>query len=150
MKHLLILIFLLSGLNVIAQNHSDLWHKVEEIKRTVYPDSYNNPILITGKYGKKNNQPLVTLDDEFLCKNEEDCLKLDIYTLSQIAGIGYLPANDINVASTHGMVAISGVINIYTKTYTNQNPSIRRKFKISFEGTNGGGSGTSPAEKTNK
>ncbi|MDX1902663.1 MAG: hypothetical protein SFU27_00780, partial [Thermonemataceae bacterium] len=105
--------------NSYAQTHSDLWYKIDSLKRALYVAHTNNPIHVINKYGLITNHPFIGIDDKIAWKNMERNVILDNYNLSQIAGIiYYLPGDSLGRYLYPG----SGGIEIYTHTYANANP----------------------------
>ncbi len=114
-----------------AQQHSTLWHKVDEIKRDWFPAAYYNVYHVENtKYGLVTNQPLIAIDDKIVFANLNSYYILDQYELNQIAGIDVWE-NDSRTAAIFGNA--NGVIQIFTHQYVAQNPIVRQRFDYSFE-----------------
>ena len=131
MKKLILLLLCLWSIQTKAQTHSSLWHKVDEIKRTIFTEAYYNVSEGNSKYGFISNQPLIRIDDgKEIFVNLVDYYILDQYQLNQIAGIDYWEAN----AQTSAIFGrANGVIEIFTHEYILQHPNVRLRFDISFE-----------------
>jgi hypothetical protein len=137
-KNILTLAFIVASFLANAQQHSDLWQKVDDIRKEKFAESYYNPITIVDGYGfSYANVPLITIDDKIAFKNLADFPFLDQYTLSQVAKIDYWGKESKNYIIFGGN-GYDGIIFIYTKQYLNDNPNLISKL----------GSRRSPDNKT--
>ncbi|MDX1903743.1 MAG: hypothetical protein SFU27_06245 [Thermonemataceae bacterium] len=126
MKKMLFFALFALSYTINAQNHSDLWLKIDEIRRTKFPETYQYK-LDEKNFSSSFLTVTIDIDDKFV-----NGTTLDQKSLADIAGIGYILPTEKELLSIYGTSAGNGVILIYTHSYANANPKVRDFFKITF------------------
>ena len=108
--------------------HTDLWHKIQQIQQMHFTAGYNNPRNEYYKGGFLTNLPSIMIDDRRSFYNPISYKAFDEYTMVDIDRIEYYEPNhttmDINVNPAASFAGgMNGVIFIYTKAFINSNPS---------------------------
>jgi hypothetical protein len=131
-KYILTLSFVMVSFLANAQQHSDLWQKVNDIRKEKFAQSYYNPVSYSDNYGfYYTNTPLISIDDKITFKNYSSLSILDGYTLSQVAKIDYMGIQS-KFWRFFGTNGLDGIIFIYTKKYLADNPNLVNKLDSSI------------------
>jgi hypothetical protein len=128
-----LLLFLLITLKAHSQQNSTLWLKIQQIREQKFPETVNIPLGTITPFGKYGGYPAtvsIYIDNQRKYQHSG----INVFSLSQIAGIDYVDGNSSNEtkamdAAIYGSSATNGLILVYTKTYTLANPSIASTFK---------------------
>ena len=144
-KYFLILIFCLINALGYGQRqipvvqHTDLWHKVQQIQQLHFAAGYNNPRNEYYKGGFLTNLPSILIDDKRSFSNPISYNAFDEYTMADIDRIEYIEA-DPTQQSASSLVNMlyagghNGVIFIYTKQFINTNPAELRSGSPAYMG----------------
>jgi hypothetical protein len=140
--------------NLQAQNDSDLWDKVDEIRQTHFADTYGiplgtrSPIQQTHKMGNyigshtyyEPATPCIRIDGQPKGRFKDNVenieyvrQQLNNYDLSQIAGIHFVNNMNVGKIVLHGAHCGLGVIDIYTKEYVIQHPNLLQGIDYRFD-----------------
>ncbi len=131
-KNILIFVFCLISSIMFGQRqipqHSTLWHKIQDVQRLYFSDSYYNPIHEYYKIGLKTNYPAMIIDDKIAFSNVESSTRFDNYSLADIDRIEYITASEMQATNDVVMKGMhsggeNGVVFIYTKAFINSNPA---------------------------